>query len=136
MYGRKVSARTVDMDGALGSRFAAAVAGRNVDALTQLLAPDLDFRGLTPRTFWEASTAKEFVDEILFGEWFTPDERIDALEEVKTATVVDRHHVSYRLRILDRSGTVFGVEQQAYFDVADGRISWLRVLCSGYRPVG
>jgi hypothetical protein len=121
------------MDEGLGSRFAAAIASRDVDALSELLAPDLDFRGLTPRGFWEASSAKEFVDEILFGEWFTPDERIDALEDVTTATVVDRHRVSYLLRIADASGALFSVEQQAYFDVADNRICWLRVLCSGYR---
>jgi hypothetical protein len=28
------------------------------------------------------------------------------------------------------------VEQQAYLSERDGRIGWLRVLCSGYRPVG
>jgi hypothetical protein len=26
------------------------------------------------------------------------------------------------------------VEQQAYCSTADGRISWMRVLCSGFRP--
>jgi hypothetical protein len=32
------------------------------------------------------------------------------------------------------SGT-FVVEQQAFLDLAEGRISWLRVLCSGFVPV-
>jgi hypothetical protein len=121
------------MDEQLGGRFAAAIASRDVDALSALLAPDLDFRGLTPRGFWEARSAKEFVDEILFGQWFTPDERIVALDAVQTGTVVDRHRVAYTLQIADPSGALFSVEQQAYFDVADGRICWLRVLCSGYR---
>lgn len=26
-------------------------------------------------------------------------------------------------------------EQQAYLSEVDGRIGWMRVLCSGYRPV-
>jgi len=26
------------------------------------------------------------------------------------------------------------VEQQAYYSTTDGRISWMRVLCSGFRP--
>ena len=25
-------------------------------------------------------------------------------------------------------------EQQAYYSTTDGRISWMRVLCSGFRP--
>lgn len=28
----------------------------------------------------------------------------------------------------------FVVEQQAYLEVRDGRIGWMRVLCSGFRP--
>jgi hypothetical protein len=27
------------------------------------------------------------------------------------------------------------VEQQAYLSARDGRIGWMRVLCSGYRPI-
>jgi hypothetical protein len=30
---------------------------------------------------------------------------------------------------------LFLVEQQAYLAERDGRIGWMRVLCSGYRPV-
>jgi hypothetical protein len=26
------------------------------------------------------------------------------------------------------------VEQQAYLSERDGRIGWLRIMCSGYRP--
>ena len=26
------------------------------------------------------------------------------------------------------------VEQQAYYSATDGRISWRRVICSGFRP--
>ncbi len=28
------------------------------------------------------------------------------------------------------------VEQQAYYDADAGRITWMRVLCSGYLPAG
>jgi hypothetical protein len=27
------------------------------------------------------------------------------------------------------------LEQQAYYTAANGQIDWMRVLCSGYRPV-
>ena len=29
----------------------------------------------------------------------------------------------------------FTVEQQAFLDLTDGKITWLRVLCSGFIPV-
>jgi hypothetical protein len=29
----------------------------------------------------------------------------------------------------------FLVEQQAYIGERDGKIDWMRVVCSGYRPV-
>ncbi len=46
-----------------------------------------------------------------------------------------REHVAYRLRV--RSGEAdYLVEQQAYYTTGDdGRIGWMRVLCSGYMPV-
>ena len=44
-----------------------------------------------------------------------------------------------RARIRDRFGVSnpdgdFVVEQQAYLSERDGRIGWMRVLCSGFRP--
>ena len=30
----------------------------------------------------------------------------------------------------------FLVEQQAYLTSRDGQIEWMRVLCSGFQPVG
>ena len=29
----------------------------------------------------------------------------------------------------------FVVEQQAYLEERDGRIGWMRVMCSGFRPL-
>jgi hypothetical protein len=34
-----------------------------------------------------------------------------------------------------RSGGDHLVEQQAYYSTEGGRISWMRVLCSGYQAV-
>ena len=54
--------------------------------------------------------------------------------EVQTGSVADRDRVGYRLRVTN-SGGVFLVEQQAYFGVESDRITWLRILCSGYRKI-
>jgi hypothetical protein len=40
----------------LGSRFVAALAAKDTDRLVALFASDVDFRGLTPRRFWEADS--------------------------------------------------------------------------------
>ncbi len=47
--------------------------------------------------------------------------------------MADRQTVSYRFRGHNDDGP-FLVEQQAYLTEEDGRIAWMRVLCSGFRP--
>ncbi len=122
------------MNSGIGDRFANAVAKKDGPALLDLLDPDVDFRALTPGRFWEASSARALVEEVIFGAWFEAEDHIDALEDVQIGAVADRDRVGYRLRITNADG-VFLVEQQAYFDVENDRISWLRILCSGYVPI-
>jgi hypothetical protein len=119
----------------IGEQFAEALAKKDVPTLLDVLDPEIDFRGLTPGRFWEASSATALVDDIILGAWFEADDHIDALEHVELGSVADRDRVAYLLRISTPDGT-FVVEQQAYFGVENGRINWLRILCSGYRPIG
>lgn len=118
----------------VGTRFAEALAAKDRDALLALLHPEVEFRAMTPRRFWEADSATEVVDDILLGTWFEPTDHIDELESVAGGEVVDRNRVGYRLRVTNDDGTS-AVEQQAYYDVADGQITWLRIMCAGYRPL-
>lgn len=123
-----------------GRQFAAALAGKQVAVLTGLLAPDVDFRGLTPGRAWEASSTAGVL-EILLDHWFEPTDVIEELIAVSTSSVADRQHVSYRLSGHNADGP-FVVEQQMYYmidhdDPAGGRITWMRMLCSGFRsPAG
>jgi hypothetical protein len=59
----------------LGERFARALAAKDRDALLSVLAPSIDFRGLTPNEPWEANSAQSLVDDILLGSWFEPNPR-------------------------------------------------------------
>ena len=86
---------------------------------------------MTRRKFWKASSARELVDGIVFGRWFAPGDRIDAVEAIETDTVAERCRVGYRFRVRNAEGT-FTVEPQAYFGVHEGRITWLRIMCAGY----
>jgi hypothetical protein len=118
----------------LGVRLAEAIAAKDSDAVTSLLATDVDFRALTPRKFWEATQPAEVL-EILFDNWFEESDHIDELVRVtQGADVEDTHEVGYRLAITNPDGP-HTVEQQAYYRTDGDRISYLRVVCSGYRPV-
>lgn len=122
------------MSDTVGARFARGVATKDGASLREVLAPDVDFRGLTPGRAWEAAGAAALVDDILLGEWFAPTDEIRALEWVDDGEVADRRRVTYRMQVVNGDGTHV-VEQTAYYQEVDGRISWMRVVCSGFRPV-
>ena len=48
--------------------------------------------------------------------------------------MVDRERVAYRLR-LSSGGSLHLCEQQAYYLTESGRITWLRIMCSGFREL-
>jgi hypothetical protein len=79
-----------------------------------------------------ASTGREVVDETISGRWFQPEDH--DLLSVATGRVGDCEYLGYRLRVANADGD-FIVEQHAYCTMAKaGRIGWIRMLCSGYRP--
>jgi hypothetical protein len=49
-----------------------------------------------------------------------------------TDAFADRQRVAYRFHVRNPDGNLV-VEQQAYYAEQDGRITWMRVLCSGFR---
>jgi hypothetical protein len=118
----------------LGRDFAEALARRDFGRVGELVDPGIDFRGLTPNRTWEASSAQGLIDEVL-RLWLEEDDVVEEVFDVRTAAMVDRSHISYRYRGHNPDGP-FVVEQQAYYTARDGRIDWLRVLCSGFRPGG
>lgn len=121
----------VDTD--LGMMFARALASKDWSTLRSLLHDDLDFRGMTPRQVWEAS-ADELITDVLRAHWFEDDEVIEELVECEVRPVGDCINLRYLLRMLYKEGPHL-IEQQAYYRAEDGRIKWLRVMCSGSMPI-
>ena len=117
----------------LGEKFATAVAAKDHETVRELLHPQLDFRAMTPKRIWEAADPQDVVSAL--EHWFGNSDDIQALEVLETDEFADRERVGYRLRIRNPDGEHL-VEQQAYLSPLDGRIGWLRIMCSGYRPVG
>ena len=117
----------------IGDDLARAVAAKDRSALAALMTPDVDFKGLTPGRLWEATGPDEVV-AVFFDSWFEPGDTIEGLLDVNAGEdVADTRHVSYRLDLRNDDGEQVA-EQQAYFRATEGRISHLRVLCSGFRP--
>jgi hypothetical protein len=104
----------------LGTRFAGALAAKDHEAIAAVLHPEIDFRGLTPNRVWEATDVAGVLD-ILLAHWFEPKDLLDELVLVEGDAFADRPFV---------------VEQQAYVTARDGRVAWMRVVCSGFRSPG
>ena len=117
----------------LGAEFARAFAEKDAGRMRELLHPEVDFRGLTPSRSWEAND-HDGVLEILFGSWVEEKDHVEALEAVEEDSVADRERVGYRCSVTNPDGR-FVFEQQAYLTARDGKIDWMRVVCSGFRPV-
>jgi hypothetical protein len=115
----------------LARGFAEALAEKDFERAGSLLDPDVSFRALTPNRAWEATSAGEVVSEVL-PRWLEESDHIDELVGVECGMFADRARAQYALRGHNDDGP-FVVEQLAYFTEKDGRIDWLRVLCSGFR---
>lgn len=118
----------------LAHRFASALAARDATALLSLFGSELDFRALTPGHVWEAVTPIALVNDVILGCWFEPSDVIQRIESLQHEQIGTRTRIGYRLRVQNPEGT-FTVEQQAYCDLSDRKITWLRVMCSGFIPV-
>ena len=117
----------------LGTAFAEAVTSKDYRRVADLLHPEIDFRALTPNRSWEAGDPDTVIEQILTS-WIEPDEHVEELIAVDSDTIGDRERVGYRYRLRTPDGD-FVVEQQAFIGERDGRIDWLRLVCSGSRPL-
>ena len=120
------------MTDSLAAAFARGVAAKDEAAVRELLHPEIDFRGMTPGRVWEADGPEDVLAAI--GTWFDDSDVIEGVEEIDTASFADRQRAGYRLRVRNEDGLHL-VEQQAYLSERDGRIGWLRVMCSGFRSI-
>ena len=96
------------------------------------LHPEIDFRAMTPNRVWEADGAAG-VEEVL-RQWLAdPDEDVEGVDATGTTSIEGTVRVGWLVRVSDADGPhVF--EQQAYIRERDGRIDWMRVMCSGWIP--
>jgi len=123
----------VEQQTTVGADFARAFADKDAGRVRELIHPEIDFRALTPNRQWEARDVDTLVS-ILFDDWLEDTDEVESVESIECDSVADRERVGYRLSVRNPDGR-FLVEQQAYLEARDGRIAWMRVVCSGFRPV-
>lgn len=112
--------------------FVDAILARDFCRARGLLDPAIDFRAMTPSRFWEAEDPAG-VEEVLRA-WFEhPEREVERVEPTEPTTVEDTLRVGWRVYGSGTDGP-FVYEQQAYVREEDGRVVWLRVMCSGPRP--
>lgn len=109
-----------------------AIAANDTGALMKPFSTPVTFRAVTPRRFWDAETPVGVAD-IILGTWFDPDTTITDVTSIETDTVGDVDKVSYRMAVNLASGPSV-IEQVAYYSEQDGKITHLRLVCSGFRP--
>jgi hypothetical protein len=114
--------------------FVDAILARDLSRARGLLHPDIDFRAMTPTRVWEAS-GPVGVEEVLRA-WFEhPEREVERVDPIEPASIEDTMRVGWRVYGRGADGP-FVYEQQAYVREDDGRVVWLRVMCSGPRPTG
>ena len=118
----------------VGERFAQALADKDAAGLKGLLRSDVDFRAMTPGKFWEATDVDVIVDETMLGTWFDPKRQITEILAVETDSIGSLDRVGYRFKVKRPEGD-FVIEQQAYYETDGEKISWLRIMCSGFIPL-
>jgi hypothetical protein len=127
---RPLSSATETTSSSLGAKLAHSIARRDFAELTELLHPAIQFCALTPRRVWEPANRDEVL--AVLRTWFGGAD-IQEVIFVDTDELGGRFHVAYRYHG-ERPDGPFLIEQQAYYEETDGQISWIRLLCSGYRP--
>jgi hypothetical protein len=117
----------------VGREFVEAFAAKDFDRIRDLVDPEIDFRALTPNRAWEASGPSELVSVVL-KQWLEDTDHVDELVAVETGEFADCKTLAYTMRVHNDEDGQCVFEQQAYFTETDGRIDWMRVVCSGWRP--
>lgn len=116
----------------VGERFAQALLVKDWTRVESAVDPRIDFRALTPGRQWEATTRKDLIEGV-FEQWFGPSVEICEILAISTDRIVDRNRIVYRFRARKPDGE-YVCEQTAYYDEAKGRITNLRILCTGFLP--
>ena len=116
---------------ATAEEFVVALSDRDLGRLESCFHPDVRMHALVPSGLQELEGPSAVAAK--FNSWFAEAESVQVLEK-NIYKVADRLHVRYRFRERYSDGEAEIIEQDAYFDLRDGSIIAISLLCSGHRP--
>jgi hypothetical protein len=114
----------------VGDRFVHSLLAKDWTGVETVIDPVVDFRGLTPGSAWQATSAKSLIESV-FQVWFEPNDDIYEIVAISEVAITTRSRIVYRFRLRNEGGD-FICEQTAYYDEVEGKIAKLRILCSGF----
>ena len=110
-----------------------AVQDGNFGTLMEVCTDEIVFTAATPGNTWK-SKGKVDTENALKG-LFPPEEKVFEVVSIDCYSLPGRSRIAYRIRGVKEGSGPYEYEHQAYYQVIDGKISNLRVLCSGlYEP--
>jgi TusA-related sulfurtransferase len=123
------------VDDVPSTTFVEALARRDFGAVEATLSPAVRFRGLLPSGAMECEGSGAVVERLTA--WFGAAEQFE-VQEASAQPVADRMRGQYRFRLrphpfVPESGWQV-IEQQAFCEIANGKIVALDLLCTGFRP--
>jgi ketosteroid isomerase-like protein len=113
--------------------FVEAILARDFPRAQALLHPEVDFRAMTPKRTWEAEDPGG-VEKVLRAWFENPEREVERVEPTESASVEDTVRVGWRVYGTEAMDP-FVFEQQAFLREDGGKVVWMRVMCSGPRPV-
>ncbi len=126
---------TTSTGAAVARRFLDAIATRDFDGLSAILAADVWMRALLPREIVETHSVADTMEK--FRSWFAPHETLEVLA-TEQRTVEGREFLAYKLLVRpDWAPDVWHVvEQSGYCRVVDDRVTRIDLVCTGFFPTG
>ncbi len=114
---------------ALGEQLIRSLVDGDFTSAQTLVANSIEFKGLTPYGLFEADNSDDAF--AILQEWFTPAESVESLV---TGSIFDRQKMNYVVACRNpENNTEFIFEQGAFYDVSEGKITHLHLVCSGDR---
>jgi hypothetical protein len=126
---------TTSTGAAVARRLIDAIAERDFESMSEILAPDLWMRALLPREIVETHTADAAIDS--FRRWLAPHESLTAVM-TDQHTVEGREFVAYKLLLRPEwaADEWHVLEQSGYCRVVEDRVTRLDLVCTGFFPAG
>lgn len=117
----------------IGEELIGCIKAREFSRVKDLCSDDVVFTAATPGCVWNSRGWDEVETDL--KELFPEEEKMYRVLEPREREMKGRFHFTYRVQGDEPDFGEFEYEHQMYYQMTNGKISKLRILCSGlYKP--